>query len=80
MMTRTTRYQLDSDALTVRQAEIILWLAEGKTQREIALLLSVTFQAVEYNLRRVKSRLGAETATEAVVLCWTQGWMKEWRT
>ena len=79
MITQTTRYQLDCDILTARQAEILLWLAEGKTQREIALLLCVTFQAVEYNVRRAKGRLGAETATEAVVLCWSQGWMKEWR-
>ena len=73
---RSTRYQLNSNTLTERQAEILLWLAEGKTQREIGLILGITYQAVEYNLRKTKEKLGAETSTEAVTLCWVQGVMQ----
>ena len=73
MIVRSTRYAMNTQSLSERQTEILLWLAEGKTQREIAIMLGITFQAVEYNLRKAKEKLQAETTTEAVVLCWARG-------
>ncbi len=80
MFIRSTRYALTTHTLSKRQAEVLLWMAEGKTQREIAILLGITHQAVEYNLRKAKEKLQAETATEAVVLCWARGNMRKGST
>ncbi|OED40250.1 hypothetical protein ACH42_17205 [Endozoicomonas sp. (ex Bugula neritina AB1)] len=76
MIIRSTRYAIRTEILSKRQSEILLWIAEGKTQREITLILGISTQAVEYNIRQAKERLQAETATEAVVLCWARGNMR----
>ncbi len=69
----TPRYQLDSDLLTERQASVLLWLAEGKTQREIAMIMGVTPSAIEVHLRRTKERFNASTPAEVLAICFSEG-------
>ena len=54
--------------LTPREAEVLLWVAEGKTNPEIALILGNRPSTVRTHLERVFSKLGVETR-HAAGLC-----------
>jgi DNA-binding CsgD family transcriptional regulator len=45
--------------ITVRQREIIRWLAEGKTSWEVATILNISKRTVEWHAREARRRLGA---------------------
>lgn len=53
--------------LTKRQKEVLQWAGDGKTTRDIALLLSVTPATVEKHLRLAREALDVETTTQAVM-------------
>ena len=73
---KSPRFILENSPLTERQASVLLWLAEGKTQREIAQILSVTYQAIEYHLRCLKKKLRANTPAEALAVCFVAGMIR----
>jgi DNA-binding CsgD family transcriptional regulator len=52
--------------LSPREAEVLSWIAEGKTNAEIAIILSLTPGTVKFYVERILSRLGCETRTAAV--------------
>ena len=54
-------------ALTPREREVMRWLAAGKTDREIAVLLGCSHRTVQKHLERVYVKLGVETRTAAVM-------------
>ncbi len=54
--------------LTPREAEVLLWVAEGKTNPEIALILGNRPSTVRTHLERVFAKLGVETR-HAAGLC-----------
>ena len=53
--------------LTLREAEVMHWLASGKTDAEIAALLSISPRTVQKHLEHVYVKLGVETRTAAVM-------------
>ena len=53
--------------LTLREAEVMHWLARGKTDAEIAALLSISPSTVQKHLEHVYVKLGVETRTAAVM-------------
>lgn len=53
--------------LTLREAEVMRWLARGKTDAEIAALLSISPRTVQKHLEHVYVKLGVETRTAAVM-------------
>ncbi|MGZ5084942.1 MAG: helix-turn-helix transcriptional regulator, partial [Usitatibacter sp.] len=53
--------------LTVREGEVMHWLSCGKTDAEIAALLSISPRTVHKHLQRIYEKLGVETRTAAVV-------------
>jgi DNA-binding CsgD family transcriptional regulator len=55
-------------ALSKREAETLQWVAKGKTNSEIALLLGITEKTVEKHLERVYRKLGVENRTMAAAL------------
>lgn len=57
---------LDALGLTRREAEILAWLAQGKTNPEIAVILDTRPKTVSKHLERVYQKLGVETRTAAV--------------
>ena len=57
------RYQL-----TPREAEIGLWLAEGKTNPEIASITGISPRTVEKHVENILGKLGVENRTAAAVL------------
>lgn len=53
--------------LTRREGEVMHWLACGKTDAEIAALLSISPRTVQKHLEHVYVKLGVETRTAAVM-------------
>jgi DNA-binding CsgD family transcriptional regulator len=53
--------------LTAREREVLDWVAAGKTNRDIAAILSASPRTVEKHLERIFEKLGVETRTAAVV-------------
>ena len=53
--------------LTQREAEVMQWLACGKTDAEIAALLSISPRTVQKHLEHIYVKLGVETRTAAVM-------------
>lgn len=51
--------------LTPRQAEVLHWIAEGKTNSEIATILACSFNTVKTHLKEIFQRLGVHSRTAA---------------
>jgi len=56
---------LESLGLSGREAEVLAWVAEGKTNPEIALILSLSPRTVQTYVDRIFRKLGVETRTAA---------------
>jgi DNA-binding response OmpR family regulator len=54
--------------LTKREAEVLLWLSRGKSNRDIAQILDVSFRTINKHLEQIYPKLGVETRTSAVAL------------
>jgi DNA-binding NarL/FixJ family response regulator len=52
--------------LTRREAEVLLWLSRGKSNRDIAQILNVSFRTINKHLEQIYPKLGVETRTSAV--------------
>lgn len=54
--------------VTPREAEVLLWLARGKTNRDIAEILGLSPRTVKKHLERAYAKLGVENRASAVGL------------
>lgn len=63
-----TSAQLESLGLTPREAEILLWVAQGKTNPEIATILDIGLTTVKKHLEATFAKLGVENRTSAAAL------------
>lgn len=52
--------------LTERERQILQWTAEGKSSAEVAIILSICADTVNYHLNNVKNKLGVPNKTSAV--------------
>ena len=68
-MPATTR-PCSSTKLTVtqREAEVLLWIARGKSNRDIAEILSLSPRTVNKHLEQIYAKLGVENRTSAAAL------------
>lgn len=66
---RPTRAAATSDTglLTERECEVVHWVAAGKTDRDIGVLLGCSHRTVQKHLERIYAKLGVETRTAAVM-------------
>ena len=55
-------------SLTPREREVIIRLAQGKTNRQIAMDLKVSPRTVEKHVERILAKLGATNRTVAALL------------
>lgn len=55
----------DSLKITYREAEVLLWLAHGKTNREIAEILNMSPRTVNKHLEQMYPKIGANNRTTA---------------
>ena len=51
--------------LTARESEVLLWVARGKTNRDIADILGMSPRTVNKHLEHIFEKLGVETRTAA---------------
>lgn len=54
--------------LSGRELEVIRWIASGRRQADVALLLDLSERTIENHLRRIRNRLGAASTAQAVHL------------
>lgn len=52
-------------SLTARQAEVLHWIAEGKTNVEIGTILECSFHTVKAHVKEIFQRLGVHSRTAA---------------
>ena len=57
--------ELERLGLSRRQAEVLSWIAEGKTNADIATILGTAQRTVEKHVEHILRRLGVETRTAA---------------
>jgi DNA-binding CsgD family transcriptional regulator len=65
--TDRTSGELCSLGLTLREAEVLRWVAAGKTNDAISILLSISKRTVEKHVERILAKLSVETRVEAAV-------------
>ncbi|MDO8719477.1 MAG: LuxR C-terminal-related transcriptional regulator [Polaromonas sp.] len=58
---------ISAPVLTQREADVMRWLACGKTDAEIAALLAISPRTVQKHLQHIYVKLGVETRTAAVM-------------
>lgn len=67
----------DAFALTLREAEVLLWITHGKSNKEIAEILEMSPRTVNKHLEQIFNKLGVENrtaaATIAVRILWNEG-------
>jgi DNA-binding CsgD family transcriptional regulator len=58
----------DTYNLTPRELEVLLWVAKGKTNRDIGDILGMSPRTVNKHLEHIYEKLGVETRTAAAAL------------
>jgi len=58
----------DKLSLTNREAEVLLWLARGKSNKDIAAILSLSPRTVNKHLEQIYSKLGVENRASATAV------------
>ena len=64
---------LEGLGLTPREAEVLCWVAQGKTNREIGMILSSSARTVQKHLEHVFEKIGVENRTAAMLRAWQAG-------
>jgi DNA-binding response OmpR family regulator/DNA-binding CsgD family transcriptional regulator len=54
--------------LTIREGEVLSWLAKGKTNRDIAQILGLSPRTVDKHLEQIYAKLGVENRTAAAAI------------
>lgn len=55
--------------LTKRQVEVLQWVAMGRTNPEIAIILGISYRTVDKHLENIYRQIGVETRLAAVQFC-----------
>lgn len=56
------------DVLTARQLEVLYWVMEGMTNKEIAVILTIAEHTVEKHMDHIFERLGVRGRVRVAVL------------
>lgn len=59
--------------LTGRETEVLTWVAQGKTNPEIGIILGMSARTVQKHLEHVFEKLGVESRTGAILKAWQAG-------
>src|SRR5205807_8340599 len=73
--TLDTRHPVES--LTEREREVLLQLAAGRSNREIASVLHISSGTVELHVSHILAKLGCETRTQVVAYALAKGWVNQ---
>jgi DNA-binding CsgD family transcriptional regulator len=64
---------LESLGLTEREAEVLAWVAQGKSNPEVGIILGMSGRTVQKHLEHVFEKLGVESRTAAILKAWHSG-------
>jgi DNA-binding CsgD family transcriptional regulator len=64
---------LEALGLTPREAEVLSWVAQGKTNREIGLILESSARTVQKHIEHIFQKIGVESRTAAILKAWQAG-------
>jgi DNA-binding CsgD family transcriptional regulator len=64
---------LESLGLTEREAEVLAWVAQGKSNPETGIILGMSARTVQKHLEHVFEKLGVESRTAAILRAWHSG-------
>jgi DNA-binding NarL/FixJ family response regulator len=70
MATPPSPAQLQSLGLTQREVQVLLWVMQGKTNPEIAIILGLSPATVRTHLQNIFPKLGVETRHAAAWVAW----------
>jgi len=73
-MTDTDLLKLEEMGLTGREAEVLAWVAQGKTNSTIGLILGISPRTVQKHLERTFHKLGVESRTAAAAQALANLW------
>jgi DNA-binding NarL/FixJ family response regulator len=65
-----------SEPLTERETQVLLLLAQGMSNKEIAAELVITERTAKFHVSSILDKLGAENRTEAVTIAAQRGLVK----
>lgn len=55
-------------ALTEREKEVLQWIKDGRSTRDISRILNISERTVKFHVSNIIQRLGAENRTHAVAV------------
>lgn len=58
----------DQFSLTEREAEVLFWLTQGKTNADIGLILGLSKRTINKHLEQVFQKMGVDNRTAAAVM------------
>jgi len=58
--------RIQQKGVTAREAEVLSWVLQGKSNHEIALIMDISVQTVKNHLRSAYPKLGVENRTSAI--------------
>ena len=64
---------LEAFGLTPREAEVLAWIAQGKTNREIGMILGASGRTVQKHAEHIFQKLGVESRMAATLCAWQAG-------
>ena len=64
---------LESLGLTEREAEVLAWVAQAKSNPEVGIILGMSARTVQKHLEHVFEKLGVESRTAAILRAWHSG-------
>jgi DNA-binding CsgD family transcriptional regulator len=70
-------HALQAQGLTRREAEVLAWVARGKTNSDVATILGMRLRTVKKHMERVFQKLGVESRTAAALRVWESHHLKE---
>ena len=71
------RIRLDRDMLTLREEEVLRWIAWGRSNKEIAASLAISIKTVESYKATATHKLGLRSRSEIMRYALSRGWLAE---
>lgn len=61
--------------LSVREQECLAWLAKGRSNGDIAIILDISERTVKFHVKNIMEKLNADNRTHAVAIAARSGWI-----
>lgn len=61
--------------LSAREKEILRWTADGKTSEEIAIILNITIDTINFHQKKIQNKIGAGNRVQAVAYAIVKGYI-----